>query len=311
MQIVGYDITKMEVDAIVNVAAAMPFGANGEVAWIGEAAGKLPCKYVINTVAPNWVRGDSDEGNKLRGCYFKSLELAKDMGCESVAVPLIRFANTRHPMEEELHIAVRSVSDFLYGSDMTVYLVVFDKSVYRTFDRRFSELSKYIRKKQDDFRSRLFDREIVYYSYSTEDSEPCFEPRAASQRSEVPLNSMPLAEALKCIDESFSEMLLRKIDEAGMTDAEVYKKANIDRKLFSKIRNDRLYKPRKSTAIAFAIALELSLEDTKELLMKAGFALSHSNEFDIIIEYFILNRNYNIFEINEALFAFDQCLLGA
>ena len=141
--------------------------------------------------------------------------------------------------------------------------------------------------------------------------DSCFAPRmdAPMQGARTPGAARSLDEALMGIDESFSEMVMRKIDERGMTDAQCYKKAQLDRKLFSKLRGNRLYKPSRQTAVALAVALELSLDETRELLMKAGFALSHSSKFDIIIEFFISCGNYDRFEINEALYEFDQMLI--
>ena len=136
-----------------------------------------------------------------------------------------------------------------------------------------------------------------------------------AESSPLPFEHIPKAESsleyrVSTLDESFTEMLMRKIAEEGITDSECYRMANIDRKHFSKIRNDPSYSPKKTTAFAFAIALRLSLEETKELLGKAGYAVSHSSKLDVIVEYFIVRNNYNIFEINDALFSFDQPLLG-
>lgn len=329
LQIVRNDITKMKVDAIVNAANSSLLGGGGVDGAIHAAAGpellrecrmlggcatgdakitgayKLPCKYIIHTVGPRWQGGTHNEEQLLQSCYQKSLELAETHGCESVAFPLISSGIYGYPKEQALKIAMDVIRDFLFEHEMQVYLVIFDKASYQISEKLFADIAEYI----DD---NYVDEHTDYRRMSMPMSMP-LRPlvqydvcESKCMATEEDLNSK-----LQQIDESFAQMLLRKIDEKGMTDAECYKKANIDRKLFSKIRSNIHYKPSKPTAIAFAIALELSLEETEDMLKKAGFALSNSNKFDIIIEYFISRKNYNIFEINEALFAFDQSLLGA
>ena len=322
----------MEVDAIVNAANSSLLGGGGVDGCIHRAAGpellaecktlggcetgsakitkgyRLPCKYVIHAVGPRWRDGKHGEREKLISCYRTSLAFAKEHGCETVAFPLISSGIYGYPKDQALKVAIDTISDFLLENDMTVYIVIFDRKAYQIGEKLFSDIAAYIDDNYvDEHTDSRSEQSRRMQMLSDEPEEETFgaplAPMAASAKT--------LDDALSQIDESFSEMLLRKIDEKGMTDARCYKKANIDRKLFSKIRSDKLYKPSKPTALAFAIALELPLDETKELLMKAGFALSHSNKFDIIIEYFIEHGNYNIFEINEALFAFDQSLLGA
>lgn len=318
IKIIRQDITKIHCDAIVNAANPTLLGGGGVDGAIHRAAGpklleecktlggcktgeakltrgyNLPCKYVIHTVGPVWQGGDGGEKELLESCYRNALRIAAEKKCETVAFPLISSGVYGYPKDKALRVAVDTVTDFLSHHDMLVYIAVFDKPAFLLSEKLFSDISAYI------------DDNYAYAALRCESRRVCIK----SAVSDTAADPLSLSDKLKCLDESFSQMLLRKIDEKGMTDAECYKKANVDRRLFSKIRNDVFYKPSKTTALAFAIALELSLDETRDMLMKAGYALSHSNKFDIIVEYFITNGNYNIFEINEALFAFDQSLLG-
>ena len=337
LDIVRNDITKMKVDAIVNAANESLLGGGGVDGAIHHAAGagllaecrilggcktgkakitggyNLPAKYVIHTVGPIYEDGKHGEQALLESCYWESLALAKEHHCETVAFPLISSGVYGYPKDQALKVAIDVISDFLLENEMTVYIVIFDKAAYKISEKLFSDIAKYI----DD---NYVDEHTDYRRESIRMNVP-MAPCAKRKKADVDFLEIcdckamvaedDLDAKLRQIDESFSQMLLRKIDEKGMTDAECYKKANIDRKLFSKIRSDVHYKPSTPTALAFAISLELSLDETEDMLRKAGFALSHSNKFDIIIEYFISKGNYNIFEINEALFAFDQSLLGA
>ena len=266
-------------------------------------------------MGPRWHGGQRREQKLLVACYRAALALAKEYGCESLAFPLISSGIYGYPKDQALKAAVDTISDFLLENDMMVYLVIFDRQAYQISGTLFADIAAYIDERYVDEHTE--DRSARLRSmnaFRVEASAACEAPvcqDAIQQCADSASQTMSLVDALGRMDESFSEMLLRKIDERGMTDAQCYKKANIDRKLFSKIRSDKGYKPSKPTVIAFAIALELPLAEMKDMLMKAGFALSHSNKFDIIVAYFIEHGNYNVFEINEALFAFDQSLIGA
>ena len=329
LQIVRNDITTMKVDAIVNAANESLLGGGGVDGVIHRAAGpellaecrtlngcktgqakitkgyRLPAKFVIHTVGPIWRGGNHGERELLVSAYRSSLELALANRCETVAFPLISSGVYGYPKDQALKVAVDTIGEFLLSHDMTVYLVIFDRAAYTIGGKLFADIAAYI---DDRYVETHTDRYENQRRRMALESMPAEEPQWMP--APCTIGTPGLDEALSKLDESFSQMLLRKIDERGMTDAQCYKKANIDRKLFSKIRSDVHYKPSKPTAMAFAIALELPLAEAREMLEKAGFAFSHASKLDIIVEYFIAHRNYNIFEINEALFAFDQSLLG-
>ena len=346
LQIVRNDITKMKVDAIVNAANESLLGGGGVDGSIHQAAGpellaecrtlhgcrpgdakitgayRLPCQYVIHTVGPRWHGGLQRERETLVSCYRSALSLAQEHGCESAAFPLISSGAFGYPKDQALRVAVDTIGEFLLHHDMTVYLVVFDRKSYQISSRLFSDIAaciddQYVARQPYRRPNRGDDEPRI--QYSLRDERDASEERIRNWLGEADgaprtpwavREPLSLDDALKRLDESFSEMLLRKIRESGMTDAACYKKANIDRKLFSKIKNDKHYQPSKSTAIAFCLALELPMGEMRDLLSKAGYAMTHASKFDIIVEYFVRRGNYNVFEINEALFAFDQSLIG-
>ena len=295
---------------------------------------RLPAKYVIHTVGPVWKGGASGEETALTACYVNSLELALEHGCVTVAFPVISAGAYGYPKDQALDVAVRTIGRFLDAhEDLTVYLVVFGHAEFLNGKKLFREIQEYI----DDVyaEERLHgesERARRNQSYSLpkparpkasrpeEDIRECAAFGYGAPAADDDLLAVPDAascvspdweEMLRKTDEGFSAALLRLIDQKGMTDAQCYKKANVDRKLFSKIRSNPAYRPSRPTVFAFAVALELDLGETRDLLYKAGFALSRSSRFDIVMEYFITRGNYDIYEINQVLFQFDLPLLGS
>lgn len=329
--IVRQDITKMQVDAIVNAANTQLLMGGGVCGAIFKAAGTrqmqeackkvgpiktgsaavtpgfdLASKYVIHAAGPVYAQWSSQENERLlRSAYTQSLQLAVKKKCHSIAFPLISSGIYGYPKEEALKVATKAIRDFLLKHDLNVYLVIFDRSAFTISKDLFGAVESYIDEKY------VSTHEILRHErYSTE-FENLKEPSASYTENCVPMmGTLPLDDLVNNLDEPFNIMLLRLIDAKGKTDTQVYKRANIDRKLFSKIRTGKGYLPSKRTVLALAIALELSLKETDDLLKRAGYALSHSQKFDVIIEYFIISGKYDIYEINEVLFKYDQPLLG-
>ena len=339
-EIVRNDITKMQVDAIVNSANPRPIIGLGTDSAIHQAAGpellaarqkigpiqpgsaaitpafKLDAKYVIHTVGPVWDDGSYGEETLLRKCYDDSLQLALEHGCRSIAFPLISTNNYGFPKDKALQIAISAFSTFLLEQEMQIYLVVFDHVAFKLSEKLFQGVAAYIDQNYVDAqqtaayaipkekRVRAIQRRRIA-QYPAEDccvEMACPAPMAPRARS--------LEEALKAADIGFSEALLKLIDKSGHKDSTVYKKAHVSKQHFSKIKNNPHYKPTKETAIAFALALELDVAQTNDLIGRAGYTLSNSSKFDLIIRYFIEQKKYNIVEINTVLYEFDQRLLG-
>jgi O-acetyl-ADP-ribose deacetylase (regulator of RNase III) len=328
----------MQVDAIVNTTNEHMIGTAGVDLAVHTAAGRrlaaacaklaplglgeakitkgyrLPAKYVIHTSGPVWKGGMRGESILLRSCYWESLKLAVAHGCESVAFPLISSGTYGYPKDQVLTYAVQVITEFLNDHELTVYLCVFDSDSYEFSKKLFDDIREaidddYVATHEMTWRQRQEQRHRprkvrIAEALVSEAAETKGEEKSAAA-------GKTLEDYLRSMDKPFAEKLFALIDERGMTDVACYKKANVDKKTFSKIRcNPKTYKPSKETAVAFAIALHLNLEQTQDLLGSAGLTLSRSFTFDRIIRYFIQREIYDVFAINEALFEFDQVLLG-
>ena len=336
-EIVRNDITNMRVDAIVNTANPRPVIGLGVDSAIHEKAGpqllaarqeighidmgcaaitpafQLHAKYVIHTVGPVWDGGSYGEEDLLRNCYDNSLRLAVEHGCQSIAFPLISTGNYGFPKDKALQIAISAFSEFLLEHEMQIYLVVFDQTSYKLSEKLFQGVASYIDQHYVDawqmatYGAPVENRRSIR---RRREIDRC-ETMAMRECAPCASKAMSLEDMLKQADAGFTETLLKLIDQTGKKDSEVYKKANISKQHFSKIRNNPNYKPTKPTAIALALALELDLDAAKDLIGRAGYALTNSSKFDLIIRYFIEQGKYNVVEINMALYEFDQSLLGA
>ena len=336
--IVRNDISLMSTDVIVNAANERLLAGGGVCGAIFKAAGpaKLaaaceavaPCptgraastpafgldaRWIVHAVGPRWVDGAHGEEALLRGAYASALAESARLGARSVSLPLISAGIFGYPPAAALAVACDEVRRFLAsdaatvrGTEMSIYLVVFDRAAFAASLNRFNEVAAYIDDEFVDARPARDAGSDLLASAPLPQMPVC---RSAAASPHVDKDEV--AALLRGLDASFSQALLALIDARGLTDAEVYRRANISRQLFSKIRRDNDYRPTKQTAVALAVALQLGLDETEDLLARAGLAPSPSAKFDVIVTYFIERGCYDIYELNAMLFAFDQPLLGS
>lgn len=312
-EILRKDITKMEVDAIISSTSSLPFVSSGTDQQIHQASGpqlfeerksfgnidigkailtkgyKLPAKHVIHVVGPKYIDGSHNEKEILYQTYLSALRLAKESDIQSIAFPLISTGTLQFPRGEGLAIALDAIKYFLSKHEMMIYLLVYDEASFQLSLNRFISVKNYLEELAREPERFEFSFNIV---------------------KKMKLQTRYLEDVVSQLDETFSNTLFRLIDERELDDVYVYKKANIDRKLFSKIKSNEHYQPSKMTVLAFSFGLELNLDETKDFLMKAGYALSPSSKLDMIVQYFIENKIYDLYEVNQVLFAFDQKTIG-
>ena len=319
--------------------------AEGDVAVTPAFA--LDAKYIFHTVGPIWQGGNYGEKEIVRKCYQNCLDKAKELELESIAFPLLATGTYGFPKADALLIATSVFSGFLAENEMEITLVVFDSESFALSDKIFAGVDQFIdenyvgektaeeyspvnlwagleahvadecaeepieRKAARRERNRNERRGLFGSGSNAMRMDSAIPPVAAAGAACASVAPRSLEDVVKNVSETWQESLLRLITERGYSDTEVYKRANVDRKLFSKIRTNKNYQPKKNTAVAFALALRLNLDETKDFLMRAGYAFSPSSKFDLIIEYSIEHGVYDLMLINGALFDHDQPQLGA
>lgn len=329
--IVHNDIVRMKTDAIVNAANSALLAGSGVCGAIFRAAGydklsaecrkkapcptgqsvltsgyNLPARYIIHTVGPVWHGGQEREQEHLASCYTTSLETALKAGCRSVSFPLISAGIFGYPAQEALDIACQAIRVFLQCHDMDVYLVVLERSAVQISRHLTDELKRYLNQSLDEEKPKEPGEMCVCHLEQDARADQCYGIGRFARPEKKRMGRQSLEQMIQNLDETFSHMLLRLIDEKGYSDVEVYKRANMDRKLFSKIRSHEEYLPKKKTVLALAVGLRLSVTETEELLDKAGYSLSGSQKRDVIVRYFLDYGEYDIYTIDKALFYFGE-----